>query len=51
MNYIIFEGNKYKLVPLNRIGIKRLDSKIIFIQDAKKINLKNLLKKILWIIL
>lgn len=45
MNYIIFEGNKYKLVPLNKIGIKRLESKIIFYSSCEKDKFKKFIEE------
>lgn len=45
MNYIVFGGSKYKVVPLSKLGVKRNDSLVIFYTKCEKINFKKFVKE------
>ena len=45
MDSIIFEGIKYKLVPLNKFGIERKDSKILFFTKCDKSTFEKFVKE------
>tara|TARA_B100000123_G_C25723434_1_gene425688 strand:+ start:115 stop:666 length:552 start_codon:yes stop_codon:yes gene_type:complete len=36
MNYIVFEGAKYKVVPISKLGIERFDSYVLFFTKCEK---------------
>ena len=36
MNYIVFEGTKYKIVPISKMGIERFDSYVLFFTKCEK---------------
>ena len=36
MNYIVFEGTKYKVVPIKKLGIERFDSYVLFFTKCTK---------------
>ena len=36
MNHIVFEGTKYKVVPISKLGIERFDSYVLFFTKCTK---------------
>ena len=45
MNYIVFEGTKYKIVPISKLGIERFDSYVLFFSKCEKNKFKKIYRR------